>query len=307
MYDFQFSENFEPSQNTKKWCLYTHKGTSTFAHLQLPGFFQTTYYEWQILGFIGIFLIEGLATYWCFLEGVIITAILASIFIDLVLAVVAHMFQKSICKMKNELFHEGETVSGAIKRRLSATKLRQRFFYLLIFVSALFKIFWFLNVYGIVDATTLFIMTCYLIGAILHITCTGYALFTFVFNRKIKNEHDKYDDSERKVFAFNDKDPLRTQLSSNTLHEAEAGRHRITNADDGNMYLETFGVLSDSELWTMIGRQIEPERKRTLAIDGVRHQMLILEQDPMDTVEKPTKTSDKEVDSLKVVPRGKAG
>ena len=61
MYDFQFSENFEPTKNTKKWALYTHKSTSTFAHLQLPGLFQTTYYEWQIFGVIGIFLVEGLA------------------------------------------------------------------------------------------------------------------------------------------------------------------------------------------------------------------------------------------------------
>ena len=152
-----------------------------------------------MLGFVCVFLLEGVATYWSSREGVVITAILASIFLDLVLAVTAHVYQKSICRMKNEMVYEDDINVGAIKNKLKRIMLKQHFFYLLIFISALFKIYWFLSVYRIIDATTLFIMTCYILGAILHIICTGYAVFTFIFNRKINQMlHDvpyrKYED-----------------------------------------------------------------------------------------------------------------
>ncbi len=285
MLEFQYDENFEPSSNTKQWWLYTHKTERSFAGVTLPGLFQTTYYEWQMLGFILIFIIEGAATYWCYQEGVIITAILASIFVDLVLAIVAHVFQKDICRMKNDLVYESDVAIGAIKRKLASTLLKQRFFYLLIFISALFKIFWFFSVYGIVDATTLFIMTCYLIGAILHITCTGYAIFTFIFNRKLAREHNRYLDSKHKEFAFDPSRPLRSKLSAEQLIETEVGRHAIVKGEDGRFYLETFGVLTDAQLWAMIGKQIEPEQKRSLAVDGVKHQILILQQDPTGEIQ----------------------
>ena len=294
MFDFNYEENFEPSSNTKQWCLYTHKTPRAFAGVNLPGLFQTTNYVWQILGFIAIFLLEGLATFWCFLEGVVITAILASIFVDLVLAIVAHLYQKDICRMQNELIYEEQENAGRIERQLKSFKLRQNFFYLLIMISAIFKIFWFFDVYRIVDATMLFIMTCYIIGAILHITCTGYALFTFIFNWKINREHNAYLDSNHTVYAFDKNSPLRTRLNSQDVHEAQVGRHQIIKDPDGHIYLETLGVLTDAELWTLIGKQVEQEHKRALAVDGVRHQILILEQDPMGVhSSKSTSTDEK--------------
>lgn len=226
-------------------------------------------------------MLEGLATYWSFIEGVIITAILASIFIDFVLAITSHLFQQDICKMKNELIWADDKRVGAISNKLKSAKQKQHFFYLLILISALFKIFWFYNVYTIIDATTLFIMTCYIIGAILHITCTGYAIFTFLFNTKINREHKKYQNTMRKEFAFDEREPLRSDaLNSADLNPAEVGRHRLVKANDGKFYLETFGVLTDSDLRSLIGRQTNPEQRRSLAIDGVKHQMLILQQDP---------------------------
>ncbi len=303
MFEFKYDENFEPSSNTKQWWLYTHKTERSFSGVTLPGLFQTTYYEWQMLGFIMIFLLEGIATYWCYQEGVIITAILASMFVDIVLAIVAHIFQKDICKKKNELVYEDDVNLGAIKRNLASKQLKQRFFYLLIFISALFKIFWFFSVYGLVDATTLFIMTCYLIGAILHITCTGYAIFTFIFNRKLSKEYNKYLDSKHQMFAFDETLPLRSKLSSTDLKEAEVGRHMITKGEDGHFYLETFGILTDSQLWALIGKQIEPEQKRALAVDGVKHQMLILQQDPTGAA----KSESQHPESLGIVTGSKVG
>ena len=112
MFDFQYQENFEPSSNTKEWCLYTHKTEHSFSGVTLPGLFQTTYYEWQMLGFVAIFVLEGMATYWCYIEGVLITAILASIFVDILFAIVAHVFSKDIRKLKNELDGNGGPPTG---------------------------------------------------------------------------------------------------------------------------------------------------------------------------------------------------
>ncbi len=280
MYEFQPEETFEPSSGTKEWALYTHKTEHSFAGVSLPGLFQTTYYEWQIIGFIGIFLLEGVATYWCFKEGVIITAILASIFVDVVLAVTAHVFQKDICRIKNELVYEEDLQAGVRKRRLKRKVLWQTFFYILILISAMFKVYWFFSVYRIPDATTLFVTVCYVVGGVLHIICTGYAVFTFIFNRKINGEHTRFVESNGKSFSFDPTKPLRHPIGSPKLIEVPDGRQRITKEGDGNYYFYTQGVLTDSKLRELIARQDTPDQRATVAREGVKHQITILKQSP---------------------------
>ena len=276
MIDIDNNENFEPSSETKVWWLYTHKTPHKIAGVLLPGVFQTTNYVEQILGFIAIFLLEGLATFWCFSEGVIITAILASIVVDLVLALVAHLYQKDICRLQNELIYEEQNKQGAIALKLKSLKLRQNFFYLLIMISAIFKIFWFYDVYRIIDATTLFIMTCYIVGAILHITCTGYVLFTFRFSLKMKSEYKKFLKSNQTEYV---RTKASQKLNYKGIKEVVAGPHRVTKRKDGQIYLETLGVLTDKELRGLILNQPDAESQGAMAKAGVRHQISMLGQD----------------------------
>ncbi|MEW6617998.1 MAG: hypothetical protein AB1422_01385 [bacterium] len=207
--------------------------------------------------------------------GVIITAILASIFVDLALAIVAHIFQKSICKMKNELVYKENDEKRITERSLRSTQSLQRFFYSLILLSAGFKICWFLSARSTPDATALFIGVCYFLGAILHITCTGYAIFTFIFKGKIKREYNKYLNSKSQAFGFDENNPIETELTSGKLKTVTVGHHEIIESD-AKFLLKTLGVLTDEELWSMIARQDAGEPKRTLAIEGVEHQIKIL-------------------------------
>jgi len=54
----------------------------------------------------------------------------------------------------------------------------------------------------------------------------------------------------------------------------------VEKGEDGKFWLFTYGVLTDPQLRELIARQPQPEQKRMLAIDGVRHQIVILDQGP---------------------------
>jgi hypothetical protein len=284
MFDFQPNETFEPSSSTKHWCLYTHKTEHSFAGVPLPGLFQTTHYEWQVAGFLAIFLLEGTATYWAYRMGVIITAILASIFIDLVLAVVAHAFQSPICRLRNELVYEEDEVASALRMQLKKFIRRQRAFYSLIALSAMFKFLWFFSVYSAFDATALFVFTCYTLGAVLHMNSTGYAIFTLIFARKIRGEHIEYIETNARSFCYKP-DPLKHALGENSLVSVVVGKHEIKEEPGDGYWLSTSGVLTDAELREMIAKQHTADQRRTVAIEGTRSQIVILKQGPEGGVE----------------------
>lgn len=294
MFDFNYNENFEPSPNTKAFWLYTRKREMTAFGVTRPGLFATVNFEWQVVGFFAIFLLEGIATWWAFQEGVAITAILVSIFADVVLAVLSHLPQPNITKLKNELLFVAGTNLANARSRLSSRRAVQRFFYLLIIVSACFKFYWFFAVYEVFDSTALFVLTCYLIGALLHISCTGYAIFTAIFEIKIRREHREYNSSGGASHAFNPQQPrLHRFDTAIELQPVTVGRHKIERTapprqtaseqkatdvtverertSDG-FFLYTNGILTDKELTQMIGQQITPDQQRVVAVEGVKHQ-----------------------------------
>ena len=276
MFDFNYNENFEPSSNTKAFWLYTKKREMTSYGVTRPGLFATVNYEWQVVGFFTIFILEGIATWWAYREGVAITAILVSIFVDMVLAILSHLPQRDITRLKNlKMFAIGTDLANA-RMQQSNRRMVQRFFYLLIVVSACFKFYWFFSVYEVFDSTALFVLACYLIGALLHISCTGYAIFTTIFERKINREHREYNASGGTRHAFDPGQPRPLRFDTAVeLKTVEVGRHKIERAAEG-FFLYTNGVLTDKELTTMIGMQITPDQQRVVAIEGVRHQYNLL-------------------------------
>lgn len=277
MFDFNYNDNFEPSSNTKAFWLYTRKREMTSYGVTRPGLFATINYEWQVVGFFSIFILEGIATWWAYREGVAITAILVSIFVDVVLAILSHLPQRDITRLKNQMMFATGTDLANASSKLSSRRVVQRLFYLLIVVSACFKFYWFFSVYEVFDSTALFVLACYLIGALLHISCTGYAIFTSIFERKIRREHREYNASggTRHAFAPRQPRPLRFD-STIELQPVEVGRHRIERTTEG-FFLYTNGVMTDKELTEMIGRQITPDQQRVVAIEGVRHQYNLLQ------------------------------
>ncbi len=199
------------------------------------------------------------------------------IFVDLVLAIVAHLWHKEICRLKNENVYTEKEKNTANEQKITKLRVFTYFFYLLILASAFVKCFWFFDTYMILDSTALFVFVCYIIAAILHITCTGYAIFTFAFKIRIGREHNAYINSDGKKLTF-DK-PLSGHIETNIdVDLAEVGRHKIIKGQDGSYYFLTQGILTDKELREFIFRQKSREQQRVIATAGVEHQYKIWQQ-----------------------------
>jgi hypothetical protein len=277
-FEFDPSESFVPSKETKKWGLYTHKSRHIYAGIILPGFFQTTLFTFHLIGFFSIFILEGLAILWSFEEGSSIAIILGLAFFDIFLAIMAHRKHNEIVLNKNYvLFLEGERKTN-YQRKLSSLNLYKNFFYFLIMFSAIAKFYFFFSIYFFFDAVSLLILFLYLLGGLLHVTCTGYAIFTLIFYRMISKERSKYLDSEGRDSTYDRNNPFEQVISTSEgirLQPVEIDFHKIVERD-GQYYFQTFGVLNDRQLGNMINRQIDDNARRLVAIEGIKHQEKIL-------------------------------
>ena len=89
----------------------------------------------------------------------------------------------------------------------------------------------------------------------------------------IKGQHSEYINSGGKKYSFDPENPLPHEIvSSISLVECSVGKHKIVKNKDNKFYFETCGLLTDKELNEFIGRQINNEQQRVVAVEGVRHQ-----------------------------------
>lgn len=279
MEEFRYDEDFMPSRTTRKQWQSTHKTPKQVDGVTLPGLFQTTYFGLHVTGFFLILILEGLATYWSYIKGTAITAIMVSIFIDLVLALLAHLKVGTNLAYKNELIFESNTVKRqAIQYKIKSNNFFSAIFIVLILISAVFKFIWFYWVYLVFDSAALFVLACYLIGAALHIYCTGYAWYTAFFKIRLSIEHKAYINSGGNKFKFSKNIPELSLPFDTTIsiNETEVDRHKLIKDSGGNYLFQTFGILTDKQLMTFIGRQSNAEQRRAVAINGVKHQHSML-------------------------------
>jgi len=279
-FEFDPSQTFMPSEATRKWGLYTHKSPHVYAGIVLPGFFQTTYFTFHLIGFIAIFILEGLAILWSFEEGSSIAIILGLAFFDIFLAVMSHRKHNEIVLCKNRILFEKDQVNKTNhQRNLIKYNRYKNFFYFLIMGSAFAKFYFFFSIYFFFNAVSLLIMFLYLLGGLLHISCTGYAVFTIIFYWMISRERNKYLDSQGATLSYGiNKEPFVHPIESAQkliLTPVEVDAHKIIEKD-GNYYFETNGILNDSQLARMISRQKDENAKREVAINGIAHQYSIL-------------------------------
>lgn len=279
-FEFEISENFEPSHSIKKAGLFTKKSSHLYAGVTLPGFFQTTGYSWQLIGFLSIFLLEGIATYWSYNEGGSIQVVIGLILFDIVLALASHWKHSDIVLAKNQIIFQSGALQQQTKRKLLNALIWRNTFYFLIIFSGVTKFLFFFLIYMIFDARALLIGFFYLIGSILHILCTGYALFTLRFKIGIANDHSNYISSDAKQYVFNTL-KLPINAGNEKLTPVVVGLHEIM-AENGIYYFQTKGILNDRELGNMIARQENDNSRRIIAVEGVKHQYEIYGMNPVD-------------------------
>lgn len=279
-FEFDPQEHFEPSAKTKWASLYTHKSAYRVAGTVLPGFFQTSRFPWQLVGFFMIFILEGLATAWSFEEGASVQIIIGLMLFDIVLAIASHWYHASYVEHANHILFAEDHLANALQLKLRKAVIWRNVFYLLIFASAVLKFAFFFMVYLFFDATALLIAVCYLIGGVLHILCTGYAIYTLiVFAPKIGREHKKYVTSTGTRYIANELD-LEVDVNGLAPKEIVVGEHRLYQRD-GQYFLSTKGILTDGELRNMIAKQVGKNERWWMATEGVKRQFTILSMEPI--------------------------
>lgn len=273
MFEFNFLDNFIPSRNVLNYWNWTPKSATSSHGIQRPGLFNNPNYSWHGLGVVLILVFETWATLIALDLGVQIMAIIIAIVMDFVLAFVSHIWVKDINKAKNALVFADNILRQQKVSEISRTKVVKNFFNLCILTLGFFKFYWFYSVYNNPDVTALFVFSCYTLGAVLHISCTGYFFYTLIIGMIIKGQHSEYINSGGKKYSFDPENPLPHEIiSSISLVECSVGKHKIVKNKDNKFYFETCGLLTDKELNEFIGRQINNEQQRVVAVEGVRHQ-----------------------------------
>ncbi len=276
------THSFEPSIDTKYAWLRTAKRSQNFAGIELPGLFQTTFFERHTLGFVLIFVCEGIATWLTWAYGANLVVILLSILIDFVLAYFAHTWQKDLTIAQNE-----RVISSAFdekrffEKKISSAKFNSAILKFGIGLSAVIKIYFYFRGtdMSVDDPFSLAVIFLYSLAALFHITCTGYFIAEIQYRWKIKKERDKYEDSKGGKFSTDFyEQPIETIIELDS-HAVDYGKKSIVKKDDGKYYFMTKGILTDSELVELISFQKNDEKKRTIALEGIKHQIKILKKD----------------------------
>lgn len=271
---------FQPSRNALwKW-LFTNKKEMLSAGITRPGLFSTYNLFTHLLGVVIIIFLEAAATFIAYDDGLLPLAVIVLLIVDFILAIISHIPSARIIELKNRVI----TISDSVEienyyRKISKLNLIKNFFYFLIIISALTKIYIVYHAvyYNQFTPNTIFITVAYVVGAVLHITCTGNVLYALYFNIGYYSGKSKFISSNGLKYCAEDSIDHKI-INPNSLKfiECSYGNHKISKKGD-DYFISSFGILEDKDLTELINKQIEPEQKRKIAIEGVKSQLNLLQ------------------------------
>ena len=271
---------FDPTRSTKRFWLYTKKNELNYG-VTLPGLCETTGYSTQMLAFFGVLILEIVPTVYGIKQGLLWQAVVAAIFVDIFFAVVAHWWHNKILLLKNQLVITYDPISKQnLKRQISKYNYLTNSFYFLIFLSGCIKAILFYKAYIFFDAIVCGVFVCYLLGAILHITYTGYFLYTSRFYWFLHGEFKEYLNTNQGEKIGNHSVTERKDQKINTdgtniqFETTTKGLHRIFKDTNGFYHFETLGILTDKELAGFIEAQQNPIARDVIAREGLSRQLL---------------------------------
>ncbi len=282
------NENFEMSVVTKRFWLYTRKFSNQYGGVTLPGLFQTRQYTFDLFLFIVIITCEIIGIINLQRVGQFNIIFVFSLFLaDILFAIFAHLPKGKICRIKNQLIlaEEAEEISR-LKKQKKIRVFISSIFKLLIVGLALFKVLGFYFLHGTFNGLSFLICLTYAVAAFLHIYATGYFLWETLVIIRVAFEHNKFLSIDKKT-----QNPYKTEgtfphgfESKTPLNPATVNRHSlIQDPESADKYiLNTFGILTDRDLQNLIAQQSSRDQKSKLASECLRHQLIILDTDPMD-------------------------
>ena len=235
-----------------------------------------------MLSFFAILVLELVPTIYGIDEGVLWQAIVAAIFIDIFLAIVSHLWHDKICLNRNLLVVATNTdQKEGLKRIIATYKGYTNLFYFLIIMSGCLKFYFFFDAYMVIDAIAGGVLVCYLLGALLHISYTGYFLYTSRFNYLFYTEFNKFSkqytvedaNESGKYYRSTDSEKIDTGDQYAQLKECDYHGHEVEEKSDKSYSLKTNGVLTDKDLSELLNRQNGDTNKTYVAKTGLKLQL----------------------------------
>ena len=153
-----------------------------------------------------------------------------------------------------------------------------------IILAAAFKVLLFMANYSGFNGVTLAILMSYALVAILHISSTGYFLFGMWNKWRIRSDEKRYLRDERGASNFEATFSRESAHFGGQLKSKEVGEHSLIRENSGQNYFKTRGILKDFQLHQLISAQksIGQSAEELVSIEGLVHQLDILQQDPVN-------------------------
>lgn len=281
-------DNFEPRRNTKYWWRFTRKSSTLYGDVTLPGLFQTAQIKFDLAAFVVIIFgeIVGLANLWA-LGQVSLFAIISLVLVDITFALGLHIPKGPINIAKNERVVEDDPNEKArLEHKIRRLKPWILFCTVVILIVALIKMGLFYVLQGaIFDGLTLAIVLSYAIVAILHITSTGNVIFEGILSFQIWRDRSAFLSQNKKKSepcTITDYREYKFQTDVELQTVATTDHRLYKDPDTKDKYiLKTFGILKDHELQSLIMHQNNDKQQSILAIEGLRHQLDIMQSEPI--------------------------
>lgn len=271
---------FDPSPPTKRKWLYTKKKPLPFG-ITLPGLCQTSDYSTQMLAFFGILVLEAVPTIYGIGQGLLWEAVMATIFVDIFLAIGSHWWHDDITLEKNLLvIEEDAPARKELETSISRRKIYSNLFIFLIIISGITKAFLFYSAYIFFDAIVVGVIVCYLLGAILHINYTGYFIYTSRFYWFIHREFSVYTKTNKNQqlgeYSTNQvkEYPIKTYNAKIDFVTGKQGLHEIYKNEEERYFFKTLGIMTDKELAGFVRSQQSPVTRDVIAREGLAIQLL---------------------------------
>lgn len=305
MAEYNNTEGWEASPKTRRFWRFIPMPTSKNHGFEMPALFKGVNPIIRLLyvGFIGIFLLEGYATFAVAMtEGVPIEIITLLLFVDIFLAVLPHMLDGKRRDLKNLIFigeysakylnldqNEITTFQAnyiANKNKLAFRNFIKFLLYVPIVISAYAKLYLFFGQYPFFDTYQAYIVfISYSLGCVLHILCTGYVLMYWRFRFSLKRDQSRFANSNGKINKIEPRPDKLIKVKDNVKFilrtEQQTSNQSIAlksiTMKDSKYFVHYQGILFDEEIIELVSQQNDLDQQIAVALTGKIIQINLLD------------------------------
>lgn len=278
-------QHFEPNQQALKAWFGTRKDKMMFSQITLPGAFQTQNFGNDTVKFIVIILLElfgALAIMWAGQFAIFsIAPVILAIIVDLVFALRLHKYVafRNLCE--NRALVENNPLEKTRFIELSKTKRNHdNLFRGLIILIGIFKGVAFMALtmeFGVIEVLMFVI---YLIISALHINTTGYFFAELLLDFSFKKQYKKFISNSDKTFEAQERQSFFNSnhkiilANADNLHRIELDNTAGNEKGITAYKLITKGILTDTQLATLVNNQPTNDSQSIIAQACIKHQII---------------------------------